>query len=1103
MRKNRLLYLLVVPMLLVSGCAERSNRGGQTPSDGSINYNVEYHFESLAGDYVVDNAKTVTGTGNAGTVFNAEVKTFEGFTFDSNNVNNKVSGTLSNNEKDFDLYYSRNEYTVTVYGGVSDKNIAKYEDTITVTPNVPNAELVLNDNSKATINGYQVTLGAEDLTIKCLARSRALLNDELFTGANDFTAKVTINITDPSNLNGLTFLYNSENMSDDGDIKYYLFGSLNDKIGFYYFHNGILSTIKQDNLVASLTGSHSFAVSVASSGDIDCYLDEIGVLSVSNEDIINQDLNLIKFGGKVGVYSHSRLFNYQNLNVASGLLSLNGIKEFFINELCTFHFSKHVFDTYLCVMDEGDVVIDLRTLPTSANKFAAYVDSINAANSVPEIETALSGAVAEKLEAQKAYTKEHLLQLLYDIHYSTFMFYVETTETKYFDSGVTLYRDYLARDLRFYVPDAYKLYGEEGSTCLLDQLDIDLANAKTSSEVYSITDTYALDLVKALCFRDYEYYFWENYNKYPNTTYPVWDWFLYTYYGAGGSGFVYTGNVFKNFTWNKDFRISRYIFAPAESGGQFDILTVISGANWMMQAQTIQSRKYTVTLNADGGQLESYTLNGDSSAELTLPTPTKTGYVFDGWYTSRVLKGESSKYTSIPANNYKDVTLYAAYKKDGSRVASDVLPADYLTENMIIQQNKPIIISGTGKDGLTVTVTFNGQNKSATIEEGKWKVVFDALEASFSPRSVVITSGDIVYTFNNVLIGEVWLGAGQSNMEMLPTWLNNRGIKYVGELGDHTNFEKIRIFRQYVDDLPTTYEENYLQNRWAAPSAVKDLFDKSFLSVVYACELQEKLNVPVGVLTSARGDTFIEEWLSEESLAIAGSSLSSINKALESRYYNQMTTDLIGMQISGVILYHGENNYAHAQEYKPQLAQLVKQYREVFADDDLVVIAQQLVQYGGHDLKDVRLVQWELMHELENYYCSCSIDEGEETDIHPANKHILGKRMCDIACQYVYNIGSDSLSYEPVSASVEGGKIVISFENGKTIHSDKPLQYFKVQKTDNTFVNVNAEIVNNKIVIDNVENAKSVYYAHASWLGEITLYGGNNKPVVPFIINIA
>lgn len=1085
---------------MFSSCNKSGNKS-LSPATQEIDYVVEYYLESLTGEYLIDNTLTFNDKKEAGSRINAEIKNIEGFTFDENNTKNKISGELSESLKSFSLYYSRNEYHITVYGGTSSKDTAKYEEKVTITPNISGATITLKEKSKAKLEGNELTLGAEDAEVTCLSQSKVHLSSSAFTSDKNFSAEVSVNLFGNNNLEGLVFLYNSQNMSEDGNVKYYLFGSYNGLICLFLFHNGVLDNIKQYNPSSAITGTHTFGVAIDNNSTIKCYLDNINVLNVTQEDIINADQTPISLGGRVGVYSNNYIFSYQNLSVTSGGLSIEETKAYFVNEIGNFNFSKHIFNTSSYQAEEGQVVVNLAGVPQYKETYNQYVNDINAANSLDSLEQALQGAFEFKLTSQKDYTKNHLYQLLYDIHYSTFMFYVETTSTTYFDSGITIYRDYLARDLRTFVPDAYKLRGQEGKICLLNQLDIDLAKAKNAKEVYAISDTYALDLVKALCYHDYEFIFWENYNKYLNSTYPVWDWFLYNYWGASGSGFVYTGNVFKNYTWTNDFRLNKFIFGPSSMGGLSTIHDVVDTSNWMMQHQTIQARQYQVTLNADGGTLESYSLNGTSESALALPTPTKEGYVFDGWYPSRLLKG--TKLTSIAAGNLKDITLYAAYKKDGLRVTSDVLPAEYITENMIIQQGKPIVVSGTGKDGLSVTVSFSGVNKDTTIADGKWKVVFDAETASFVEKTMTITSGNIVYTFNKILVGEVWLCAGQSNMEMLPTWLNARGGKYVGEIGNFKNFEKIRIFRQYVDDLPTDYTENYDQNRWSAPSRVADIFDKSFLSLTFACYLQEKLNVPVGVLTSARGGTYIEEWLSSESISVAGSTLSPSESSLASRYYNYMTVDLKDMQLNGVIWYQGENNYAHAEEYKGQFKELVKQYRDLFNDDQLVVITQQLVQYADTDFKDMRLAQWELMKEVENTYCSCAIDEGEEHDIHPADKFTLGSRFCDIACEYVYYIGSDSLSYEPVSATIENNNIVISFENNKTIHSDGPLKYFKVEKLDGSLVNVSAEISNNKIIIDNVENAKKVHYANEAWLGDITLYGGNEKPVVPFVITIA
>ncbi|MGI6713833.1 MAG: sialate O-acetylesterase [Bacilli bacterium] len=1095
-KKHWTIFLLIG---LLSSC------GGTSTIDSvvlnNVDYTVSHYFETLEGEYVINDEYTLHRTGKAGSKITADIREFEGFTFDEYHPLNKTEGILSNEGSTFSLYYLRNSYNIVVFGGESSKTTAKFEETVTITPYLGGSSITLNDNAKATLNGNELTLGAEDVTVMCLIENKYSLSPTILTKENDFLASVDINVKEKSNLQGLVFSFVSRIFSKEGQDQYYLLGTNNNEVGFYYHSGGSLNLIKSKALVDFELGNHKYAINFMANGNIRCFLDDINILSVTQEEIIAQGFEPIGDYGRVGVYSNKRYFEYQNLSAENQVVGLEEAKEYYINKYNKFTFSQHAFSSIDYKVSEGDVQIDIKDVKEYALNAIELENSIHMANNLQEIDAAFDGYHTIRMAAAKVYTKTHLLELLYDIHYATVMLYATKHQTQYFNFTQTLDLDYLARDERSFVPSAYKLRGSEDEVCLLDQLEIDLNKAKTEREIYEISDKYALDLVRAMCFRDYEFYYWNQHHQYPDSNYPVWGVHFYNYYGANGSGFKYVGRVFEGFRWNKDFRLNKFLFNPDEPNFATTIKGIINMVDWMIRNQTIKARPYTVTLNADGGTLENYELSGTSENALPLPTPSKEGYTFDGWYLNRLFVG--TKYTSIPKGNLENKTLYAAWKKDGVRAESMIQPAAYITENMIIQRNQEIIFSGKGQNGISINVNFDGENKTTVVNDAKWSVTFSARQASFEPKVITITGAGITYTFNNVIIGEVWLCTGQSNMEMLACWLNGRGTKYIGQYGEFDNLAKIRMFRQFVDDVNPFEQSNGDNDRWCIPTRAIDLSDKSILAAAFACNLQKALDIPVGVLISSRGGTFIEEWLSQENVNLTGNTIPASHQHITSRYYQQMTLDLINARFAGVIWYQGANNWAHAETYKGQYKALVNQFREMFGAN-LPIIAQQDVDCGvtSHDKKDIRITQWEVAGEIENAYCSVSIDTGEKDDVHPIDKLTLGRRICNIALEFVYGIGNDSLSYAPIKTEVIEGKIYVSFKEGQTIKSNGELQYFKLKKADGEFISVPAILENNKIVIDDVEGAVMVYYAYQQWLGNITLYGGNDLPITPFRINI-
>ena len=269
-----------------------------TPTEA--NYSVEYYFESLIGDYFINEQYTITETDDIGSKITAEIKSFEGYTYDEDNENNVTSLVLSDSVNELKVYYSRNEYNLTVLGGTATKDKVKYEEKVTITPNVVGAEIVMPENALATLEGNELTMGAEDLTIKCLTTSKIIISDEKFTAKENFSAQVNINIQDSSNIDGLVFSYVSNNMSPTGSETYYVFGTAPEGLGLYLYNNGSLDALKKTSLPDRLTGSHIFSVKVAANNVIRCYVDGVESITATSNDFALFGLTPINSVGRIG-----------------------------------------------------------------------------------------------------------------------------------------------------------------------------------------------------------------------------------------------------------------------------------------------------------------------------------------------------------------------------------------------------------------------------------------------------------------------------------------------------------------------------------------------------------------------------------------------------------------------------------------------------------------------------------------------------------------------------------------------------------------------------------------------------------------------------------
>lgn len=1098
-------------------------------------YVVRHYFENDEGDFIHKSEFDVTGTGVIGETVSATIKSFDNYIFDIENPNNVITITLAKENNILSLYYKQvppepevasyrvqyffennsgefvhnAEYDVTGEGEVGDEVRAEIKTFMgyTFDSTNPNNVLVINlvkgDNLLAV---YYKKINEDVGEIK-------------YINGDSFDISTSLSISDTTK-GGIKFLENSSDLNPkiDGNDAYYEITLEDGKASFELVDiNGRHLIDSKDN--AFEEGDVKLNISLEKDeGVYSLSIDETLVLEVSDDTIASKGVTPINSWGAISAYENDGVKQtLKPITISSGELNFAGIKEKVIAGIfSTEKYKNNLFDSVTFGFNYDIIDLDVSTVGGCMADYAAIRSALEAATTIDTLFAACVGTYALRLRAFKEYTDYCLNETLRKIHYSFFMPYCETAQTLSEGVAPVLFANYKESDLRYYVPNAYKLRTwDPTSPGLLDMFYDELNTCASIKSAYALSDKYTTDCVRALAYHDAEYYYWQEYNLHNKDTYNMW-WFLYTYIGAAGDGFKYYGKVFgPTYTWTNDYRLSNFFYDPDLPSGADSNEMILGGLATMLSLQTVANRAYTLTLNTCGGTLAKTEIVTDSSQTINLGSPdyipVKEGYTFAGWYASRVFKGDPV--TSIPAGNLNSLTLYACWKEEGDVVEPSVVPASFITENQVFQRGKPIVISGTGTDGVEVSVDFNNTNKTTTIVDGKWKVSFEPLEASFDAKTLTISGDGNNYVFHNILIGDVWLCGGQSNMEYQICWLNGWGVDKVGEFGELHNFDKIRIFRQYVsgDTASEASADNMQCDRWYIGNSVNDFLTCCAIGVVFANRLAEALDCPIGIINSNRGGSVIEEWLSAESLAICGSSLPDNElknpESRDSRFYETMMSKFVGadLSIKGVLWYQGESNSYNTDIYQGQFEQLVKQYREIFNDQNLPVICQQLVQYSWIDYVNMRNVQWSCMEEIENVYCSCGIDTGNvlggPDEIHAPEKIIIGTRMAAIALEKVYGIGEDSIAYYPVSATKTGNKVIVTFEDGVTI-TGSAAQFFQIKDTDGQLHDIQGVVVGNTIEFTFNGEAASVLYAQFTYLGYVSLFGGNGLPIAPFVIEI-
>lgn len=440
--------------------------------------------------------------------------------------------------------------------------------------------------------------------------------------------------------------------------------------------------------------------------------------------------------------------------------------------------------------------------------------------------------------------------------------------------------------------------------------------------------------------------------------------------------------------------------------------------------------------------------------------------------------------------------------------------------NMMFQRRKPVKIFGQGGEvGDTVKVEFAGQVKTATItDQAGWAVYLDPMEANTVGQTMTLTytregestAADVI-RITDIVIGELWLASGQSNMMYEIGWLRpaDEGKNNLKPYDEIENLDKLRYYyvvATYADE-PTIYGAS--TTSWATPQE-GNIEGYSATSLGFAAQLQLSLgeDVPVGIIQCALNGSYIEEWLDAETIEKTGSTHTEI----QSRLYNGMVHNFRGMTIAGILWYQGEANAFANGLYKEQMKAYVDLYRGLFEDEDLPVVQFQLPQFNEQVIEKAwpifRQTQWDLM-EIGNVYSVTGIDLGNPFDIHPTDKWPFTGRAAGVALKYIYSVKEEDLhanqkayGLSPYVSNAEWTDegILLSFNDAKTLTAGGDYIGGFEGFDGSQWVQMNATIRGNQILLTgNHEYVTELRYLQRSFFsGNIFVYNEYGLPIAPF-----
>ena len=459
-------------------------------------------------------------------------------------------------------------------------------------------------------------------------------------------------------------------------------------------------------------------------------------------------------------------------------------------------------------------------------------------------------------------------------------------------------------------------------------------------------------------------------------------------------------------------------------------------------------------------------------------------------------------------------------------------------DNMVLQRQMPVPVWGWAESGEKITVKFGDQEKTATAgADGKWTVRLDALEASDKPAQMTVADGSgKARTLKNILVGEVWLGSGQSNMEMSVGGCLD-AQKFIKE-ADHS---KIRLFTVRKD--PAGEPQNDVSGRWevCGPNNVGGF---SAVAYFFGQRIHKELGVPVGLIHSSWGGTRIEPWTPRCGFA-AVKSLASYVKQIDdapaayrkqmagaiaqleawlpkakaaladegtvppapqmpqhpldsaggtSGLYNGMIHGLIPYDMRGALWYQGESNGGEGKSYYEKKQALIGGWRQLWGQGDFPFYFVQLASFMNPNTNPEGGDGWARVKEAQTFSLSIPhtgmavlTDIGDARDIHPKNKQDVGERLALWALAKDY--GKKDLVYSgPVlkSFKIDAAKVVLSFDHvggglmvGKKEGlaptqevKDGELKGFAIQGDDGTWHWADAKIDGSNVIVSSDKVAK-------------------------------
>jgi sialate O-acetylesterase len=494
------------------------------------------------------------------------------------------------------------------------------------------------------------------------------------------------------------------------------------------------------------------------------------------------------------------------------------------------------------------------------------------------------------------------------------------------------------------------------------------------------------------------------------------------------------------------------------------------------------------------------------------------------------------------------LAAYLSLSKREARLSREretalIAPATIFRSDMVLQRGKPLPVWGRALPGKTLCVSFSGQKKFAAVaRDGTWRVELEPLALSAEGRTLTIAyepaltvEGAAIepVALRNVLVGDVWLCAGQSNMEFGCDMMANADAELAG-----ADFDKIRIF--LVEKAASIYPQDKVNAEGWRPAAERNLRGGgwggfSAVAFAFARKVYRETGVPLGLIQSAYGSTKISAWMPRADIdespvfqtergilervdahyrealkknpkaANPYAAITEKSDILPSTCFNSMVSPLVPLALKGILWYQGETDMGSGQRYAEEMRSHIAAWRRLFLDESLpyYYVALPPFEYGqSEQLPEFNEAQASCL-DIPHTGMATIIDLGDFRDIHPRRKVEVGERLARLALHDLYGQTSlETSGPRPSGIRMERGRIRVSFSHsagGLVSKTPEAVPGFELAGSDGVFRPAEARIEGQSLVVSSASVPRPLLLRYA-WTTNPTvdLYNKAGLPALAF-----